>query len=179
MAAPTEQGSILPKEAESALQTLALHWADVIDEKMEITPLTGSMTNKIFKCSWQTREEENSRKVLVQIYGDSRVNVFFDQEYEIRVFECISRLGQGPCLLAFFPNGRIEEFLNSKHQSGQKTMVRVSAMALARAITEFVDWAIADIAKGMEKFSRFLHVRLQICITMMQVMISSGSNDLH
>lgn len=118
MAATTEQSSILPKEAKGTLQTLALHWADIIDEKkMEIRPLTGGMTNEIFKCSSQTREEENPRKVKVRIYGDARANVFFDREYEIRAFECISRLGQGPRLLASFPNGRIEEFLNARVSS--------------------------------------------------------------
>lgn len=115
MAAPTEQSSILPKEAEGALQALALDWVDVVDAKnMEITPLTGGMTNDIFTCSWQTRDGENPRKVLVRIYGDARSNVFFDREYEIRAFECISRLGKGPRLLASFPNGRIEEFLNAR-----------------------------------------------------------------
>jgi len=115
MAAPRERSSILPREAESALQALALNWVDVIDaKKMEITPLTGGMTNEIFKCCWQTRDEGNPRKVLVRIYGDARANVFFDREYEIRAFECISRLGQGPRLLGSFPTGRIEEFLDAR-----------------------------------------------------------------
>jgi len=115
MADLRERSSILPREAESALEALALNWADAIDaKKMEITPLTGGMTNAIFQCSWKTKDGGNPRNVLVRIYGDASANVFFDREYEIQAFQCISRFGTGPRLLGSFPGGRIEEFLNAR-----------------------------------------------------------------
>lgn len=106
----------LPREAQRALQSLALSWADAIDAKdMEIVALSGGMTNEIFRCSWKKGlEDEKPRNVLVRIYGAESANVFFDREYEIRAFQSISRLGHGPRLLASFPNGRIEEFLNAR-----------------------------------------------------------------
>lgn len=166
MAAPTEQSSILPKEAEGALQALALDWVDVVDAKnMEITPLTGGMTNDIFTCSWQTRDGENPRKVLVRIYGDARSNVFFDREYEIRAFECISRLGKGPRLLASFPNGRIEEFLNARTLSPPDLKNPEISAKIAAKLWEFhhLDIPGPRQPKLWMRLRRWLRTALALC----------------
>jgi len=128
----------LTTEAESALQSLALSWADVIDaNQLEIVPLTGGMTNEIFRCSWKTREDKKPRKVLLRIYGADSANVFFDREYEIRAFESISRLGHGPRLLASFPNGRIEEFLNARTLSATDLKNPEISAKIAAKLWEF------------------------------------------
>nr|CAD1821718.1 unnamed protein product [Ananas comosus var. bracteatus] len=56
----------------------------------------------------EEEEEVRKKKVLLRIYGD-RMDLFFDRADEVCTFECISLHGQGPCLLARFLNGHIEE----------------------------------------------------------------------
>lgn len=128
----------LPADAESALHALALNWEDVIDaKKMEVTSLTGAaVTNHIFQCRWQTRDEQKPRKVLIRIYGEA-ANSYFDREYEIRVFECISKLGQGPRLLGYFHSGRIEEFLNAKTLSAPDLRNPEISAKIAAKLWEF------------------------------------------
>ncbi|OAY68078.1 putative choline kinase 1 [Ananas comosus] len=58
-------------------------------------------------------EEVRKKKVLLRIYGDG-TDLFFDLADEVCTFECISRHGQGPRVLARFPNGRIEEFIHAR-----------------------------------------------------------------
>lgn len=128
----------LGADAESALHAVAVNWEDVIDAKqMEVTRLTGAaVTNHIFQCSWQTRDGEKPRKVLVRIYGEA-VNTYFDREYEIRAFECISKVGQGPRLLGYFQNGRIEEFLNAKTLSAPDIRNPEISAKIAAKLWEF------------------------------------------
>nr|CAD1818837.1 unnamed protein product [Ananas comosus var. bracteatus] len=61
----------------------------------------------------EAEEEEVRKKVLLRIYGDG-TDLFFDRADEVCTFDCISLHGQGPRLLARFPNGRIEEFIHAR-----------------------------------------------------------------
>lgn len=127
----------LPREAETVLHTLALNWADVVDAKqLEITPLKGAMTNEVFQCNWKTRKGGKPRKALVRIYGEG-VDLFFNREDEIRTFECMSRLGQGPSLLGRFPDGRIEEFLNARTLSAPDLRCPEISAQIAAKLREF------------------------------------------
>jgi len=127
----------LPREAEMVLHSLALNWADVVDAKqLEITPLKGAMTNEVYQCNWKTRKGEKPRKALVRIYGEG-VDLFFNRENEIRTFECMSRLGQGPRLLGRFPEGRIEEFLNARTLSAPDLRCPEISAQIAAKLREF------------------------------------------
>lgn len=127
----------LPREAEIVLHSLALNWTDVVDAKqLEITPLKGAMTNEVFQCNWKTRKGEKPRKALVRIYGEG-VDLFFNRENEIKTFECMSRLGQGPRLLGRFPAGRIEEFLNARTLSAPDLRCPEISAQIAAKLMEF------------------------------------------
>ncbi|OAY83738.1 putative choline kinase 1 [Ananas comosus] len=65
----------------------------------------------------EEEEEVRKKKVLLRIYGDG-TDRFFDRADEVCTFECISLHGQGPRLLARFPNGRIEEFIHARGYFG-------------------------------------------------------------
>ena len=76
-----------------------------------VSQLKGAMTNEVFHITWPGGEGD-PRKVLMRMYGQG-IEVFFDHADEVRSFECMSRHGQGPCLLGRFSKGRINEFLNA------------------------------------------------------------------
>lgn len=104
----------IPGEVYEVLYRLADKWADVPDVmNLVLKPLKGAMTNHVYECQWPQQEADSIRKVLVRVYGDG-CEVFFRRENEIHTFERMSQLGQGPRLLARFPNGRVEEFLNAR-----------------------------------------------------------------
>ncbi|EFJ23622.1 hypothetical protein SELMODRAFT_103062 [Selaginella moellendorffii] len=108
---------IIPSEVFPLLHKLAGKWPDVLDA-LDVTwrPLKGAMTNHIYECQWpggSGRVGEQQRKALVRIYGDS-VDILFKREDEVRIFEFVSRKGQGPRLLGRFPNGRVEEFIHAR-----------------------------------------------------------------
>uniref|UniRef100_A0A0D6R8Q4 Choline kinase N-terminal domain-containing protein n=1 Tax=Araucaria cunninghamii TaxID=56994 RepID=A0A0D6R8Q4_ARACU len=107
-------GDDIPEEAYFLLHQLASQWDGVADTKeIILKPLNGSMTNRVYECHWRWREDNAPKKVLVRIYGHG-AKLLFDRESEVRAFERMSQLGQGPRLLGRFPSGRLEEFLNAR-----------------------------------------------------------------
>uniref|UniRef100_J3LBV8 Uncharacterized protein n=1 Tax=Oryza brachyantha TaxID=4533 RepID=J3LBV8_ORYBR len=75
----------------------------------------------------------------VRVYREG-VEVFFDRETEVRTFECMSRHGHGPRLpghgprlLGRFPNGRVEEFIHTRHPKIYRPAVARCAQVTDRA----------------------------------------------
>uniref|UniRef100_A0A5B6Z513 Putative choline kinase 2 isoform X3 n=1 Tax=Davidia involucrata TaxID=16924 RepID=A0A5B6Z513_DAVIN len=128
----------LPGEAKRILQSLASSWGDVIDsDALQVIPLKGAMTNEVYQIKWPTNRE-HSRKVLVRIYGEG-VEIFFDRNIEIQTFEFMSKHGQGPRLLARFPNGRIEEFIHARTLSASDLRDPDISALIAAKMKEFHD----------------------------------------
>lgn len=127
------KGDCLPRKVKEILQSLASEWEDVLDSKaLQVIPLKGAMTNKVFQIKWPTRTGRVSRKVLVRIYGEG-VEVFFDRNVEIQTFEFMSKHGKGPRLLGRLPNGRIEEFIRARTLSAPDLRdPNISALIAAR-----------------------------------------------
>ncbi|GLJ52395.1 hypothetical protein SUGI_1114460 [Cryptomeria japonica] len=113
----------IPSEAFSLLHKLASEWEndEANPKQIILKPLSGSMTNRVLECQWRSQkenggdeeEDDSGKKVLVRIYGHG-ATLLFDRESEVKAFERMSQLGQGPRLLGRFPNGRLEEFLNAR-----------------------------------------------------------------
>ncbi|KAE9618332.1 putative phosphotransferase with an alcohol group as acceptor [Lupinus albus] len=99
------------EEIMEAISAVASDLGDV--NSLEVIPMKGAMTNEVFQIIWQTKKGDDVRKALLRLYGDG-VQIFFNREEEIRAFECISKHGQGPRLLALFTSGRVEEFIHAR-----------------------------------------------------------------
>nr|ACJ85350.1 unknown [Medicago truncatula] len=99
------KGSASQEELMEVITAVASDLGDVIDDvnTLQVIPLKGAMTNEVFQINWPTKNDGDLRKVLVRLYGE-----------EIRTFECISKHGQGPRLLARFTTGRVEEFIHAR-----------------------------------------------------------------
>ncbi|THG04170.1 hypothetical protein TEA_015511 [Camellia sinensis var. sinensis] len=107
-------GFTIPEELIKLLLSLASNWGDMIDSNtLKVVHLSGAMTNEVYRISWPTKMANDSRTVLVRIYGEG-ADRFFNRNDEIRTFECLSRHGQGPHLLGQFPEGRVEEFIHAR-----------------------------------------------------------------
>ncbi|XP_043718780.1 probable choline kinase 2 [Telopea speciosissima] len=129
----------LPGEAKKVLKSLASSWSDVIDSNtLQVIPLKGAMTNEVFQINMLTETGELRHKVLVRLYGEG-VDTFFDRDNEIRTFECMSKHGQGPRLLARFSNGRIEEFIHARTLSANDLRDPEISALIAAKLREFND----------------------------------------
>lgn len=106
----------LPNELLKLLSSLAsTKWGDALDvNTLKVFHLKGALTNEVYRISWPTTKiQDNLRTVLVRFYGEG-VELFFNRDEEIQTFECMSRHGYGPRLLARFDKGRIEEFIHAR-----------------------------------------------------------------
>ncbi|GLJ31117.1 hypothetical protein SUGI_0623070 [Cryptomeria japonica] len=67
--------------------------------------------------SVMSRGDDSRNNVLVRIYDHSET-LLFDRMTEVKAFERMPHLGQGPRLLGRFTNGHLTEFLNARTLSG-------------------------------------------------------------
>ncbi|GAB2211168.1 hypothetical protein Droror1_Dr00016460 [Drosera rotundifolia] len=127
----------LPEELIQILISLASSWEDVEDpKKIQVTHLSGAMTNEVLRITWPTLKVSTSRDVLVRVYGQG-VEIFFDRNDEIRTFEFISRHGLGPRLLGHFSGGRVEEFIRARTLSADDLRDPEISTLIAGKMREF------------------------------------------
>lgn len=162
-------GSRIPKEARKILHSLAAEWGDVADTKaLEVSHLKGAMTNEVYQINWPSAAGGSAapagRKVLVRIYGEG-VEVFFDREDEIRTFECMSRLGQGPRLLGRFASGRVEEFIHARTLSASDLRDPEISALIASKLREFHDLDVPGPRKVLlwDRLRKWLKAALSMC----------------
>lgn len=104
----------LSEELKTLILLLASKWGDEMNLKsLNVTHLSGAMTNEVYRVSWPSHIEGVVRTILIRVYGKG-VDVFFNRDDEIRTFEFISMHGHGPKLLGHFPGGRVEEFIHAR-----------------------------------------------------------------
>ncbi|CAL5384277.1 unnamed protein product [Camellia sinensis] len=130
-------GFTIPEELIKLLLSLASNWGDMIDSNtLKVVHLSGAMTNEVYRISWPTKMANDSRTVLVRIYGEG-ADRFFNRNDEIRTFECLSRHGQGPHLLGQFPEGRVEEFIHARTLSAVDLRDPVVSALIASKVKDF------------------------------------------
>ncbi|KMT17001.1 hypothetical protein BVRB_2g042040 isoform C [Beta vulgaris subsp. vulgaris] len=154
----------LPAEAKKILQSIASKWSNVVDPTaLQVTRLKGALTNEVYQIKWPTKAGEMSRKVLVRIYGEG-VDVFFNREDEIRIFECMSKHGQGPRLLGHFSNGRIEEFIRARTLSASDLRDPDISARIAAKLREFhyLDMPGAKTIKLWDRLRNWLNAAKQL-----------------
>lgn len=127
----------LPNELLELLSCLALKWGDALDvNTLKVMHLKGAMTNEVYQISWPTKRQDNLRTVLVRFYGEG-VELFFNRDEEIRTFECMSKHGHGPRLLALFEKGRVEEFIHARTLSAADLRDPEISALIAAKLREF------------------------------------------
>ncbi|CAM9228859.1 unnamed protein product [Discosporangium mesarthrocarpum] len=80
-------------------------WEGVPDEDIEVSQISGGITNLLFKLTGP-----GSLALLVRIYGVN-TDIMIDRERDNRLFNELGRMGFGPKFLGRFTNGRLEGYL--------------------------------------------------------------------
>ncbi|KAA3487686.1 putative choline kinase 1 isoform X2 [Gossypium australe] len=130
--------SSAPEEPKKVLVAVVSVWGDMIEdmEEFHVFPFKEAMINEVFQINWPTNHGDLHQKVLVRVYGKG-VEVFFNRDDEIRTFECMSELGQGPRLLGRFSDGRIEEFIHTRTLSAADLRDPEISSLIAAQLREF------------------------------------------
>eukprot|EP00850_Spirogloea_muscicola_P019104 SM000183S03998 [mRNA] locus=s183:163671:165937:- [translate_table: standard] len=125
------------------------------------------MTNKVYEVRWPDGPDGRRgcpRRVLLRIYGES-AEVLFCRDDEIAVFEKVSLTGQGPRLLARFPQGRVEEWLNATTLAAADLRSPVIQKDVARKLWEFhqLDVALPRIPIVWRRLRKWRTSALELC----------------
>lgn len=91
-------------------------WAKISIDELEVVPLGGGTTNKLYVCKLPEKlaaiaeEQKCPATVLLRVYGPI-LQDFKAQLQESVVFSILAERGIGPQLFAIFPGGRLEEYV--------------------------------------------------------------------
>ena len=97
---------------ESARQVCPATWGGVATADVEVVPLTGGITNVLFKLTLRNRPKETP--LIVRLFGQG-TELFVDRQRENIIFRELSLLGIGsPPFHGLFENGRVEGFLDAR-----------------------------------------------------------------
>lgn len=84
-----------------------------ISDQIQVTRLSGALTNAIYKVDPPSSIESNiPPSLLLRIYG-ANVESLIDRSYELRILVRLSKQNIGPNLYGCFNNGRIEQYLDN------------------------------------------------------------------
>ena len=104
----TSQGESLVE----AVRLIVPSWSSATADSVEIQPLTGGITNVLFKLTRQ--DDVVSPPLIVRLFGHG-TSLFVDRHKENVVFSELSRLDIGsPTFYGLFENGRVEGFLEAR-----------------------------------------------------------------
>ncbi|GMH37401.1 hypothetical protein BSKO_05274 [Bryopsis sp. KO-2023] len=111
-------------------------WEEVEPCQVEITKLSASLSNHVYRCELKEAKGISNSVVLGRVYGDS--GGLFDRELEVERFRQIHQGGVGPKLLVSLANCRIEEFLlDYKATSAGDIRSNRTSMYIAATMGEF------------------------------------------
>jgi len=116
-------------------------WAKISIENIEVTPLGGGLTNKLYICKLPERiAAKNKTKspniVLFREYG-LIITDFKAQIQESVVFSILAERGVGPKLHAVFPGGRLEEYLPARTLVTSDLQQSDLSESIAKCVAEF------------------------------------------
>lgn len=91
-------------------------WKGINDACIEVKQILSGLTNQLFVVSILSECLSQSLKhprILFRIYG-KHVGKFYDSKVELDVFRYLSNINIAPNIIADFPEGRIEEFIDGE-----------------------------------------------------------------
>lgn len=91
-------------------KALLRRWADVDDEKISVSKITGGITNMLLKAEVEEEGENQLVPVTVRVFGPN-TDAVIDRDRELNALTYLSSAGFGAKLLGVFGNGMIQSFI--------------------------------------------------------------------
>eukprot|EP00177_Eucheuma_denticulatum_P003528 GFKZ01006376.1.p1 GENE.GFKZ01006376.1~~GFKZ01006376.1.p1 ORF type:complete len:355 (+),score=46.51 GFKZ01006376.1:325-1389(+) len=122
-----------PATIASTLASIIPTWSSHPLSEIEVSPMSGGLTNSIYKASLPSVDPES---VLIRLFGAPDVFTGSQRVTESIIFEQLADASIAPGLLAVMPNGRVEQFLKARnielHEMTHEGILRGVAKAMAR-----------------------------------------------
>lgn len=139
-----ERSEVLTKAHKLCREYLHGGWADVSVDEIEVTPLGGGLTNKLYICKlpekYFQKEDKELRDcpqtVLLRMYG-LILQDFKAQIQESVVFSILAERKVGPRLYAVFPGGRLEEYVPCRTLQTRDIHDRATSQYIAKRVAEY------------------------------------------
>ena len=116
----------IKRETSKLLRELLSIFTD--EDNLDMKRVSGALTNRVFICS-----SPGNDPVLLRLYGHG-TSAFFSRDAEIAIFRKLSDLGLAPKLLAEFPDGRFEEYIDSDTLHGHELKDPATSVEIAGLI---------------------------------------------
>ncbi|XP_022286584.2 choline/ethanolamine kinase-like isoform X1 [Crassostrea virginica] len=120
-------------------KSIAGAWARISEEELEIKPISGGLTNKLYLCSLPDgleRGQDEPYQVLMRIYGE----IAQHNDYMLRnsiIFALFSEKKKGPKLYGMYPEGRIEEYIPSRSLTRTELRDKKLSKTIAKKLAYF------------------------------------------
>mmetsp|Transcript_48468 Transcript_48468/g.125744 ORF Transcript_48468/g.125744 Transcript_48468/m.125744 type:complete len:373 (-) Transcript_48468:543-1661(-) len=121
--------------AKKMCATLLPGWNEVPEHTIEVTKITGGITNILYKVE----RSDTKENALVRLYG-LNTEKLIDREKEIVLFGSLGNVGFGPQLLGTFGNGRIEQFFKARPLEPSEMTEESRQEAIAQKLAELHDF---------------------------------------
>lgn len=138
-----KRSEVLSKAHQLCREYLQGPWAKVSIDDIEVTPLGGGLTNKLYICKLPeklsaTNESDGKcpSTVLLRVYG-LILQDFKAQIQESVVFSILAERGVGPQLFAVFPGGRLEEYVPCRTLQTRDLADSQTSRCIAQCVADY------------------------------------------
>ncbi|KAL0037335.1 hypothetical protein WJX79_002468 [Trebouxia sp. C0005] len=122
-----------PKTALLPVLKTIIGWEQATVDRVTVSQISGAMTNLVYRCGYSTPNKKYH--ALARVFGSA--GGLFGREDEQQVFSAVADAGLGPKVLAMFPDGRIEEFIEAQSVSAELMATPEVAVSIAAAMAHF------------------------------------------
>ncbi|CAG2162584.1 unnamed protein product [Oppiella nova] len=139
-------------------------WTEVTANELIIKPVTDGFVNKLYYCGLPDHMDTKYNKVVVRDVDYEQFKDFYNQTHVIAMSVILSQINISPKLLAVFPNGTINEFIECRYFNATDDVNPKTVGLLARKLAKFhsLDMPIPKTTKNMtELFKDFFTEELK------------------
>ncbi|KAL3140625.1 hypothetical protein ABBQ32_005194 [Trebouxia sp. C0010 RCD-2024] len=132
-------------------QELVPGWTSLSADSIEVTKVSGGITNQLLKLS----PSDDREPVLVRIFGEN-TDIVIDRKSEAILSLQVYKAGFGSEILGTFSNGRVESWIHMRPLKPEEMCEEGNAACIARRLASFHAADIQDISKEPQVFQRIL-----------------------
>lgn len=157
---PSLPHPLLHSKARDVCRALIEEWADIKDDELSVSQVSGGITNLLLKVSIKGSASEND-SVTLRIYGPNTEEVI-DRKRELQAIRFLSDAGFGAKLIGVFHNGMVQSFIYAKTLTSPEMTTPNLAAVIAKEMRRLHGMLVpgpknaqlwADLSKLLEKAS--------------------------
>ncbi|KAK9830788.1 hypothetical protein WJX74_007122 [Apatococcus lobatus] len=131
---------------------LVQSWRNLKDQQIEVSALTGGISNSLYKVTAHDQVDREHDMVVVRVYADYPVPTHVDREREQQVLISLNSIGFGAEVLGIFGNGRIEAFLKMRELQPEDMGQPDMAAKIAKRLRQLHQHVPTNVPKHVPLF---------------------------